>query len=186
MRYLLSSIFFVLLMKPSISAETYDFHKLDVNNSTIQKSDFCFNCHISKTDMDSSDWLTPKNYIDGEINNYYDSLGTPDSFSKTCLLCHDGNDVSLAAHIPLSPCGLKTNDTGRGHPIFVTFSDKNGLHDPSEPLGDVWRDGKIVGDLLRDDKVVCVSCHTAHNSKGDGYLRTYNTSSMLCLGCHNK
>ena len=164
----------------NVMAQTSNFHQLD----TTKVSDECFRCHITEVQSDpsSSNWITPKMSIDGTVNNLYDKLGTPDSFSKSCLLCHDGSDPDA----PLSPCGITTNITGRTHPIFVAYPKKQDFHDPSFILGDVWRDATTVGDLLRDNKVVCVSCHTSHNSESERYLRTYNTSSILCLGCHNK
>lgn len=187
MKYLIKSIFLVSLMELSISAAAYDFHRLDINDTVMQKNDLCSNCHVTATDMNSNiNWTQPKDSIDGTINNYYDNFGTPDSFSKACLLCHDGSKASLALNAPLSPCGIKGKNTSRGHPIFVNYTIKNDLHNPSTLLGEVWRDAKTVGDLLRDNKIVCISCHLAHNGEGAGYLRTYSTNSMLCLGCHNK
>ncbi|MBN1447336.1 MAG: hypothetical protein JXA28_05345, partial [Bacteroidetes bacterium] len=47
-----------------------------------------------------------------------------------------------------------------------------------------------VADLLvtvgTTDYVECSSCHDPHDDTNGNLLRVSNTSSTLCLGCHNK
>ncbi len=180
MNYLIRVVFIVLVIKCNTLASTYDFHKLDIS----KVNDICFNCHILdvQSNPNISNWKKPRASIGGTINNFYDKLATPDAFSKTCLLCHDGSDVSA----PLSPCGIASNITVRTHPVFIDYKNKHDLNVPSKLLGDDWLDAKSVADLLHNNTIVCTSCHSPHNSTIDLYLRNSNTSSMLCLGCHNK
>ena len=46
--------------------------------------------------------------------------------------------------------------------------------------------GPTVGDLLRNGKVECVSCHDPHLGENDTFLRLPNDNSALCLTCHAK
>jgi len=57
---------------------------------------------------------------------------------------------------------------------FVTAGDKDGSGGPS------------IGDLLRNNRVECVSCHDPHLGQNPTFLRLPNNNSALCLACHAK
>ncbi|WP_457639101.1 cytochrome c3 family protein [Persephonella sp.] len=74
----------------------------------------------------------------------------------------------------LNPASLKPTDT----PLPMGWSypgDKDGSGGPS------------IGDLLRNGKVECVSCHNPH-IKGRSFLRSGigNDNSNVCMTCHDK
>ena len=169
-----------------------NFHKLDVDIYKKDKNNIeCIHCHLLD-DISNSDakWFQPKNSIDGTIENFDDVNGNPDSFSKACLLCHDGSEASLVINAPISPCGIKSTvsvgQNGENHPVFIEYTNKQDLHDFSSSLNGAWNGATQVSDLLREKKVVCISCHLPHHSKRRGYLRTSMNGSRLCIGCHKK
>jgi predicted CXXCH cytochrome family protein len=200
MKYIITLITILLINITSVSAEvassfvdaTSEFHKLDADLLKKDKnSDLCINCHILDNMTDSnSGWLRPKESIKGEVINIDNSKGEPDSFSKACLMCHDGNMASLVLNAPLSPCGLKSlvpvGPNGANHPVFMQYAHKPDLQNPSSTLNGNWNDAAKVSDLLRDEKLVCISCHIPHHSKERGFLRTSMRGSGLCMGCHIK
>lgn len=125
------------------------------------------------------------------------AVGQPDGISKLCLSCHDGtvaldnyggttNGTNLA-----TGGALVGTDLSNDHPISFTYnaalsSADNGLHDPTSTNSGLG--STITDDLLFGDKLECASCHDVHNSVGGTsfLLRIDNTSSALCLKCHNK
>ena len=171
---------------------TSEFHKLDADIlKKEKKSATCIHCHLlDDKNNPNVKWLYPQENIPGKIINIETDNGEPDSFSKACLMCHDGNEASLVLNAPLSPCGLKNlapiSPNGANHPVFMEYTDKESLHSHSSVLSGDWNDANQVSDLLRDEKVVCISCHLPHHSKERGYLRTSMRGSKLCMGCHDK
>lgn len=105
-------------------------------------------------------------------------------------MCHDGSEASLVLNAPISPCGIKgvvsIGMDGGNHPVFMEYVQKKDLHRLSSTLKGDWKDANQVSDLLRDGKIVCISCHIPHHNKESGFLRTSKKDSRLCLGCHNK
>lgn len=200
MKYFITFIALLLITKTTLIAETdsfielnADFHKFDVKElSKGEKSALCFNCHLfdTKKGSDTPSWLNPQKNITGTINNFDDSNGAPDPFSKACLMCHDGSLASLVINAPLSPCGLKgsgpVSQNGANHPVFMKYASKRDLHQPSTKLNGKWNEAEQVGDLLREEKIVCISCHSPHHNEDSGYLRTSMRGSGLCIGCHKK
>lgn len=178
--------------KESFVQKNADFHTINIEQLKDNKtSGKCFSCHLFDKKLDSvSQWLTPQKSLDAEIQNLDTSNGDPDQFSRTCLMCHDGNEASLVLNAPLSPCGLKSlvpiSPNGANHPVFVKYPNKRDYHNPSSTLNGIWNEATQVSDLLRDEKVVCISCHIPHHSKEIGFLRTSMRGSGLCMGCHKK
>lgn len=200
MKYIIILVVALFINTTTITAETgtslfemtSEFHKLDVDIlKKDKKSDLCINCHILDDITDAnSGWLRPKESIKGKIVNIDDSKGEPDSFSKACLMCHDGNMASLVLNAPLSPCGLRSlapvGANGANHPVFMQYAHKPDLQNPSSILKGNWNNATKVSDLLRDEKLVCISCHIPHHTKERGFLRISMRGSGLCMGCHIK
>ena len=178
---------------PLLGSAASQFHRINPEAYSAEKTAVCLTCHIVEKNFDLSDstqWLRPKSAIEGEVYNIDASRGMPDSFSKACLICHDGSTASLALNAPLSPCGLKSDrpvsSRGENHPVFMEYREKPDLQGRYSPLNGQWEKAETVGDLLRDEKIVCISCHLPHHNNGTGYLRTSMRGSALCLGCHKK
>jgi predicted CXXCH cytochrome family protein len=116
----------------------------------------------------------------------------PTDQSKLCLSCHDGvtamdafggaaGAVVMGA-IPANVTTVLTDD----HPISITYLMANDLKDPTGPSG-VTGGTTIQADMLYGGKVECSSCHDVHNKFGiTKLLKKANTSSDLCLTCHDK
>jgi len=135
----------------------------------------------------------------------------PTDAALACLSCHDGvsamNSVinapgsgkisSTGTYIGTNPpsakpMGLVIQAVGFGgdmtddHPISILYNEgRAGLRPTTTPLVDFFG-ASTVGNLLRNGKVQCVSCHDPHGTGWSMYLRNGNTGSTLCLGCHNK
>ena len=170
-----------------------NFHELnnDELNSSSTTDSKCYNCHLFDKKLDSlSEWLTPQTHANTEIQNLDTSNGEPDSFSRACLMCHDGNEASLVINAPISPCGIRKNvsvSMGKeNHPIFMEYTYDDEINNPESVLRGEWEGAVIVADILRDGKVVCISCHVPHKKKNGSFIRTSNRNSGLCRGCHNK
>lgn len=191
MKYIVVLLSILLFTTIKISAQvSSEFHKLDMDIYKIdKKSDVCINCHLVDTDEKSlSGWPSLKNLAFDTIENFDDADGEPDAFSKACLMCHDGNEASMVLNIPMCriTCNTSVRMGGENHPLFVKYIHKEGLNRPSSMLVGVWKDATTVADLLRNEKIVCISCHIPHHTAKDGFVRTSIKSSNLCLGCHDK
>lgn len=126
----------------------------------------------------------------------------PGGSSKLCLSCHDGSVAldTFDSHAGATPTGssmitvygntslpVATNLNGT-HPISITYNNvaDTGLNDPAVAT---MADGVTVQKYLPNGKVECSSCHDVHDKKavaGTHLLRKVNTTSELCLTCHNK
>ncbi|MCW8849664.1 MAG: hypothetical protein OQJ81_06755 [Melioribacteraceae bacterium] len=124
------------------------------------------------------------------------TVDDPDGSSKLCLSCHDGT-IALDSF-----GGAPGNDgnkmTGKGnigtdltndHPISFTYNTAlanadGGLFDPSTKITSLG--GTIHADLLSGGQMQCSSCHDPHNNVNGAFLLIDNSSSALCLTCHDK
>ncbi|MEI6455625.1 MAG: cytochrome c3 family protein [bacterium] len=125
------------------------------------------------------------------------TITQPSGSSKLCLSCHDGT-------VALENYGTTTNgthfitalnnlgsDLRNDHPISFIYdaalaSADQGLWDPTTHLSGIGT-GTIANTMLFNNKMECASCHDVHNSTGYAHLLLKaNTSSALCLTCHNK
>jgi predicted CXXCH cytochrome family protein len=134
------------------------------------------------------------------------SLG---SVSKLCLSCHDGSlAISAYGYAPSSTLGSTTGtkftagsrfligggtqDLRNHHPIGFDYDAVAAIDDEINPsdssLLGANSYGLVISDLLWNGKVECSSCHDVHNTKNEGSKFTWvqDTSSNLCLTCHNK
>ncbi len=112
--------------------------------------------------------------------------------SQACLSCHDGvigfdqrnrakaptQTVSTGGFSLTLPQGATNN-----HPVSVPYGqDHNADY---KPLSAVVAAGlPLFG--AAGDQVECGTCHDAHGSKANKFLRTVNSAAGLCNTCHNK
>jgi hypothetical protein len=147
-------------------------------------------------------------------------LGQPGGVSRLCLSCHDGtvapnaygnfeaNPTSNAGSGVSIPAGFRigggtiggtTADLSNHHPVGIDYlaavASGLALLDPSS--GVIGGTGLSVNDLLWNNKVECVSCHSVHNKGNEGtkFLWTCDdlngcltpvVGSQICLSCHDK
>jgi hypothetical protein len=141
-------------------------------------------------------------------------LGQPGGVSRLCLSCHDGT-VAVNAYgnfegNPTSSAGSTNmpgsytigggSDLSNHHPIGVDYyaavSSGLALFDP-DTTSLIGGTGLLVKDLLWNNKVECVSCHSVHNKGNEGtkFLWTCDdlngcltpvVGSQICLSCHDK
>ncbi len=170
------------------------FHALDATEMGTKNQAVCRQCHMvdfTAKDQAPQLWAKAKPMEKSSIRNLEVTPEEPDAFSIACLSCHDGSSASNVMNAPISPCGLKgtgaVTDRGANHPVFLKYPDfKPDLQGQYMALNGEWSDASTVSDLLRDEQIVCVSCHVPHHSDKAGYLRTTMRGSALCIGCHKK
>ena len=122
------------------------------------------------------------------------AIAQPGESSMVCLGCHDGTisidtilnepnsgwTVDSGHVVATSANGYFATDLSSEHPIGITYatsgdnSDSAFLATPANSLP------------LYNTKVECGSCHNVHEYTHKPFLRVANTSSTLCLSCHNK
>jgi hypothetical protein len=137
------------------------------------------------------------------------TVGQPGGVSKLCLSCHDGSiAVNSYGHYQGNPTvGAGSGSTGiimpgsfkigasgdlsNHHPIGFNYAAVSAvddeIYDASTPLN--GGTGLTINDVLWAGKVECVSCHSVHNKKNEGFKFLWvndNNASALCLSCHNK
>lgn len=144
-----------------------------------------------------------------------DIATSPTGVSLACLSCHDNTiGLDQVVNIPaalvnnVTPGGAKIESCSQGchvgtasgqnginfeggvigtdlsndHPVSVTY-------DPNkDPQFHAAASGK-VGSLplygSSTDQVQCATCHNPHDNSNRPFLRVSNTSSALCLTCHD-
>ena len=129
-----------------------------------------------------------------------------------CLGCHDGvnapnrlitidGQLSTADDSGLNPLAssLAVSQVSRSvsrtdeHPVFIEYrmGGKANLRHPDTSLlqasGLDWGRAKSIRDLLRDNRVECVSCHDPHKDT-PAFLRVGGSKTFgnICSGCHDK
>ncbi len=137
---------------------------------------------------------------------------SPSGATLACLSCHDGvSAINSVVNAPGSgnydPDGViigsstydtidMANDESKAvglygdltndHPVSITYVEGAASLKPvSTPLVG-WKGATEISDILRDGKVQCVSCHDPHYTYWGRFLRAKNTSSELCMSCHDK
>ncbi len=137
----------------------------------------------------------------------------PQSMTLACLSCHDG--VSAMNSVINAPGSGRVNATdgiiigeidpkpirndvavtigkdgnlADDHPLSIDYIEGKASLKPTSTVisGDGWYRANTIGDLLRNGKVECVSCHDPHGTPYGLYTRQQRSGSKLCLGCHNK
>jgi len=144
--------------------------------------------------------------VDGDANGI-------NAQSMACLSCHDGvSAINSIVNAPGSggyvatgasvtfqgstadftmPAGITQigRDLSNDHPVSITYNEGRASLKATTTALTSWVGASTIADLLRgagNDKVECGSCHDPHTSVNQTFLRTDNTGSALCLGCHDK
>lgn len=126
-----------------------------------------------------------------------------------CLACHSPNAGVVGAGAADFTAAFLGTDLRNDHPVGVVYPEVNGVGtDFRRPLGQsgstIFFDADSNGSLDKGDvrlysenglaQVECGSCHDPHGVESAGagsvfkptFLRVLNSSSGLCLTCHNK
>jgi Doubled CXXCH motif (Paired_CXXCH_1) len=136
--------------------------------------------------------------------------GAPTGISLLCMSCHDGvsainvlvnystvypitmdQNITKIGDLSYSPSHDPnlTKDLSNDHPVSFTFdttlaNNDGGLHDPGA------NGANITPLKLYSGKLECATCHDPHEEgtlTGTApFLRMSNSSSDMCLKCHNK
>ncbi|MGD9897703.1 MAG: cytochrome c3 family protein [Calditrichaceae bacterium] len=183
----------------SIVGSAHDFSSAAWNTS----DQICIVCHTThNADVSVSDaplWnheMTSATFTPYSSASMNATVGQPDASSKLCMSCHDGTIAvdnyggqTGGSHF-ITGNSLVGTDLSDDHPVSFTYdaalaNSDGGLYDPSTANSGMG--GTISNDLLIGGKVQCASCHDVHNSQGFSKLLVIsNSSSALCLTCHNK
>jgi predicted CXXCH cytochrome family protein len=131
-------------------------------------------------------------YTSSTMDAVSGSGGTSDA--PLCLSCHDSASLTsvIITNIPNSktyvPTGLTMStvadlgtDLGNDHPVGFAYADASA---DSDILGAPINGVALFGATATD--VWCSSCHDVHDNTNAPFLVMSNTSSTLCLSCHNK
>ncbi|NOZ03558.1 MAG: cytochrome c3 family protein [FCB group bacterium] len=184
----------------TITGSAHDFSSASWNST----GEICVTCHTPhNADVSVSDSPLWNHQVTSSTFTLYSNsvsldatLGQPNGISKLCLSCHDGSvaldnfggNTGGATNIADS-LSLGTN-LANDHPVSFTYdatlaSDDGELFDPTTQNSGLG--GTIAADMLVSNKLECSSCHDVHNGSGlSKLLVKSNTSSALCLTCHNK
>ncbi len=118
------------------------------------------------------------------------TVGDPDGVSVLCLGCHDGTvaEDSFGGRTGtdfMSGSTLLGTDLTNDHPISFVFD--SALATADGELFDPTTNPAVADRLDSNGKVQCTSCHSPHNSANQPKLLVMsNSSSALCLTCHDK
>ena len=121
--------------------------------------------------------------------------------SKACLSCHDGtvNVDAFAANVGATKIAIGNpanfgTDLSNDHPISFNYN-------AALVTADTATAGGVVGLVVPTStsmvvagiplfggtgSLECASCHAVHDGAIPPFLRSTNTSSLLCLKCHIK
>ncbi len=183
-------------------------HDFSTGNTWNTTGEICVVCHAPHNSGSSSLlWnhstsavATYTLYASPSLNA---TLGQPGlgGVSKLCLSCHDGTvaidnfggkttgtqAIPATANLAGGTLGGTTGSLADDHPISFTYdaalaTADGGLVTPVDAKS------VVAGIPLYSAKLECASCHDVHNNAAAGtkLLRVANTSSALCLKCHNK
>jgi len=86
--------------------------------------------------------------------------------SQLCTICHENKVNPDNTYVK----GMLN------HPINV-------MHDDKQEVQKIKDDGGIYA---KTNEVICLTCHTPHNSKGGNLLIMANKQDALCLDCHQE
>lgn len=131
----------------------------------------------------------------------YGASFTTDSISLFCMSCHDGatglftqvvnkfgetagslpNDGTLGGYAAIAEDAFSLRND---HPVNFQYDST------ADTYFNTISTAKFLGSVrffgTNEDYVECASCHDPHLTTNGKFLRRANTSSNLCLACHNK
>lgn len=169
-------LMFIFLIMPRNAVAGAGFHASMQLESTQADRRSCLFCHADD-----------HNFGSGAAGAVAQSQPAKDgeAISRACAGCHNGIEADTMI-IRAPGCGNPGEGEGffGTHPVFVSYDrNKPVLKEGESPLEGLWYKAARVNDLLRNEKVVCVSCHDPHNTAAKAFLRN---PISLCKGCHLK
>ena len=167
----------------------------------VAEKEVCNFCHTPHRALEDGPlWnhqMSVATYIPYSSSTLHASVGQPTGSSRLCLSCHDGtvalgglhnsaapvplaNGIVTMADVPGTSANLGTDLRGH-HPVSFVYdaalAAMNGrLKNPST------LDSRVK---LENQQVQCTSCHDPHNDDFGNFLAMDNSSSALCLACHD-
>jgi len=157
----------------------------DFEFATTQPIEFCARCHGQPDSRSGSSvhWLAVGvAHVSTELASVARSGRVLDANTRQCLSCHDGATASQSKNAtPWNRARGDTRDTGRNHPVGVTYDDISRSKDlsPLRPAGLLPQEV-----VLPEGKVACISCHDLYAH--ERYRLTITIQgSELCLTCHD-
>jgi predicted CXXCH cytochrome family protein len=181
-------------------------HDLSVSGSgdvkAVSEKNVCVFCHTAhhangETPLWNHTMSSVSNYVvytSARFTNLNITVPQPNGSSRLCLSCHDGtvalgNVSSGAAQIALQngvttmPTGVNNlgTDLSKDHPVSFIYDAALAARDPQ--INDPGSLPKAVRlDSLK--RLQCTACHNPHDNQYGNFLVMDNTSSALCLTCH--
>lgn len=151
----------------------------------------CLSCHDGVSAVDS---------ILNAPGSGMNTIAGTNILGDTLAQANDASNIGAGAGFVAATTGDLRND----HPISIEYLGDGTATSPASlratnyTFTTTWLGATTIADVLRPDpadiavknRVECGSCHDPHNGSNPAnevnYLRTSNTGSMLCLGCHDK
>lgn len=111
------------------------------------------------------------------------------ALSLICLSCHDGAIGPDSYGRSLGAMSARADPVlAGGHPVSVGFSpgrDLRRFNAAGTAIASGVETRFAAGELLRGDRVECVSCHDVHAADSGPYmLRAHATPTEMCVSCH--
>ncbi|WP_228723318.1 cytochrome c3 family protein [Desulfosediminicola flagellatus] len=183
----------------AISGSAHDF-----SNKAWSGGEICVACHAPHNNIDVVDAPLWNHEVSEAVYVLYssptftaDDITQPSGVSKLCLSCHDGTVAvdafggSEGGNTYLQGRKNLGEDLSNDHPVSFVYdselaTEDGGLFDPETTMSGV-AGGTIEEDMLYAGRVECASCHDVHNKYSNfRLLKVDNSSSALCLTCHDK
>lgn len=169
------------------------------NLSYKSRAEVCIWCHTPHTEQSNVQFWN-KDAKPAVYSTYGASMAgvtgdlSPNTLSKACLSCHDGiqaynlniDEKVWQRDLTLLQATQLTNEIGsmRNHHIVSVAYNENSKHlRPKSAFLSEWKGAVTVGELLRNGRIECSSCHDPHASDNQFFLR-HNDRGKFCYGCH--
>lgn len=199
MKILKTTLMVIVLGTIAFGQVVSSSHDLSTGGPTAQASDdqdrVCVFCH------------TPHNGGANELWNRTNPAATGDfaglaNSSLRCLSCHDGatavnnlTDGTAADFTTAMAANTVIGNDGSGNPILVGDGDLGtdlsndhpvGVDYPADGTAGFHNESTVNLANLPGGKVECSSCHDPHDTTFGAFMIASNSSSALCLDCHDK
>ncbi len=201
--YVAVPLILLLSALPASSMSVVDSkHNLSVSGpgtiKAISEGEVCVFCHTPhKAQGVGLLWNkrdSTATYIPYSSTTIQTNIGQPTGASRLCLTCHDGTialgdlgsrllEIDMTQrYLDSGPAAL-TSDLSDDHPISFVYDSYLSIVNPE------FKNPSLLIDEVKLDKnneLQCISCHDPHNNANGKFLRVVNSSSALCLKCHQK